>query len=151
MASRSYDYVLVLVPNRHCHWYWIWRAQQAAEGRWVFGYEKPASDYRPVFEAAGLNYLGSAWFATAAIGHFLQGIHGIDAPLRTLLERLHALPTLPVEQRAYLVGFLGSVRADAAPVPGFGDLPSLDADASDALAAETLDRLTDELRTDAAR
>jgi len=151
MAHRSRDYVLMLVPNRHCHWYWIWRAQQAVVGQWVFGYEKPASDYRPVFEAAGLRYLGRAWFATTAIGHFLQGIHGIDPQLRTLLERLYALPILPVEQRAYLVGFLGSVRADAVPVPGFNDASSLDGDASDVLAAETLERLTDELRTDTAR
>ena len=146
MALRSRDYVLILVPNRHCHWYWIWRAQQAVADRWPFGYEKPGSDYRPVFEAAGLNYLGRAWFAAGVIGHFLEGIQGLDAPLRALLERMNTLPIFPVEQRAYLVGFLGSVKPDAAPIPGFGDHAGMSADASDAQAAEALDHLVQVLR-----
>lgn len=146
MALRSRDYVLILVPNRHCHWYWIWRAQLAVAGQWPFGYEKPGSDYRPVFEAAGLNYLGSAWFAAGAISHFLQGIQGVDEALRCLLTRMNTLPIFPVEQRAYLVGFLGSVKRDATPVSGFGDLSGLNPDASDAIAAEALDNMVDDLR-----
>lgn len=146
MARRSRRHVLVLVPNRHCHWYWIWRAQQAVAGQWPFGYEKPASDYRPVFEAAGLNCLGRAWFATGAIGHFLQGVQGLDDPLRALLVRMNTLPIFPVEQRAYLVGFLASVRTDATAVAGFADQDDTDADASDARAAQALDTLVSDLR-----
>ena len=146
MARRSRGHVLVLVPNRHCHWYWIWRAQQALAGRWPFGYEKPASDYRPVFEAAGLHWRGRAWFATGAVGHFLQGVEGVDAPLRALLERMNSLPIFPVEQRAYLVGFLASVQDDAGATPGFEDRQDFSADAADAQAAEALDSLVAELR-----
>lgn len=149
MALRSRNYVLILVPNRHCHWYWIWRAQQAVAGQWPFGYEKPGSDYSPVFEAAGLNYLGRAWFAAGAIGHFLPGIQGVDASLRALLERMHTGPIFPIEQRAYLVGFLGSVRSDAAPVSGFTDSAGVTADASDAMAAEALDKMVEDLRAKA--
>lgn len=151
MALRSRDYVLILVPNRHCHWYWIWRAQQAVAGQWPFGYEKPGSDYQPVFEAAGLKYLGSAWFAAGAISHFLQGIQGVDEQLRALLERMNTLPIFPIEQRAYLVGFLGSIKADAAPIMGFGDSSRLDSDACDALAAEALDSMVDQLRNESTR
>lgn len=146
MALRSRNYVLVLVPNRHCHWYWIWRAQQAVADQWPFGYEKPGSDYRSVFEAAGLNYLGAAWFATGAMRHFLQSIQGVDESLRELLERMNALPIFPVEQRAYLVGFLGSVKSDVASVPGFGEPVGLSVDLSDARAAEALDQLVQDIR-----
>ena len=141
MAMRSRNYVLVLVPNRLCHWYWIWRAQQALAQQWPFGYEKPATDYRPVFEAAGLNFLGSAWFAAGAIGHFLQAIHGVDASLRQLLEQMNALPIFPVQQRAYLVGFIGSVRPGAAPVVGFQEHSGVAPDTLDAQAADALDRM----------
>jgi hypothetical protein len=146
MALRSRNYVLVLVPNRNCHWYWIWRAQQAVADQWPFGYEKPGSNYRPVFEAAGLNYLGAAWFATGAMGHFLQAIQGLDESLRTLLERMNARSIFPVEQRAYLVGFLGSVRPDAGTIRGFDDQTGFDADRADAQAAEALDQLVQEIR-----
>lgn len=146
MAMRSRNYVLVLVPNRHCHWYWIWRAQQALANHWPFGYEKPGSDYRPVFEAAGLQYLGAARFATGAMRHFLQSIHGVDDALRQLLEQMNDLPIFPVDQRAYLVGFLGSIKPGAASVPGFLDRTDISADELDAQAADALDQMVKELQ-----
>ena len=116
MARRSRRYVFVLVPNRACYWYWIWRIQTAADGQWPFGYEKPASSYAAAIEAANLNYLGRVYLGATAVSHFLRSIAGLDPGLRERIIAVHRQEVVPLAQRSYLVGFLGSVQKnDVAP------------------------------------
>lgn len=144
MASFSRRYVLVLVPNRYCHWYWIYRLQTAANGAWPFGYEKPASSYLELIEAAGLVSLGKAFFAADAVTWAVESIQGMDAALREIVCEAHRRGIIPVEQRSYLVGYLASVvpQDTAAPAPFHPELVKLDsgdlADHRAALAADTL-------------
>lgn len=145
MKARTKRYVFVLVPNRACYWYWIWRIRAAADGEWPFGYEKPASDYRPALEAAGLHYLGRVYLGAGAIDEFLAGVPGLDAGLRELVAAIHGRQLVPLSQRAYLVGFLASLRKDDPLPSGFYAEASLNgepmgdwADRYIALAADAL-------------
>ncbi|HZN26065.1 MAG TPA: class I SAM-dependent methyltransferase [Burkholderiales bacterium] len=148
MKRRSRRYVFVLVPNRACYWYWIWRLQTSGDGQWPFGYEKPASSYRAAMEAAQLNYLGRAYFGASAASHFLGSIAGLDPALRERIITVHRQEIVPLAQRSYLVGFLGSVGADDVAPAGFSSDERLDSEpegdwadryvtlAADALAAQ---------------
>lgn len=109
MASYSRKYVLILVPNRFCHWYWIFRLQSAALGVWPFGFEKPASSYGRLLEAAGLCNLGKAYFAADAATWAIEHIQGMDEDLREIIGEAHRRGIVPVEQRSYMVGYLASV------------------------------------------
>ncbi len=119
MKQRSRRYVFVLVPNRECYWYWVWRVQQAAAGRWPFGYEKPASEYRAAIEAAGLHYLGKAYFGAAAVLRFLATLEGLSPELRKTVEGIHATGIVPEAQRSYLVGFLAAIDPGQGVPSGF--------------------------------
>lgn len=119
MACRSRRYVFVLVPNRECYWYWIWRVQSAAAGQWPFGYEKPARDYRAAIEAAGLHYLGKAYFGATVVKRFLAGLAGLSPELRQLIEKTHDQEVVSAGQRSYLVGFLAAVKQDQKVPSGF--------------------------------
>lgn len=119
MACRSRRYVFVLVPNRECYWYWIWRVQSAAAGQWPFGYEKPARDYRAAIEAAGLHYLGKAYFGAGAVKRFLAAVEGLSPELRQLIEKVHDRQVVSAGQRSYLVGFLAAVAPDQETPSGF--------------------------------
>lgn len=143
MASYSRKYVLVLVPNRYCHWYWIYRLQNAANGAWPFGFEKPASSYAGLIEAAGLFSLGRAYFAADAVAWAIENIRGMDAALREIVCEAHRHGIFPVEQRSYLVGYLASVMPqDTAPAPFYPENTPLDSgDLEDHLAAIAADEL----------
>jgi hypothetical protein len=118
MKQRSRRYVLVLVPNRDCYWYWIWRIQEQAAGRWPYGYEKPAVDYRAAIEAAGLHYLGRAYFGAAAVERIIASTQGMTPELRELVRQVHGQMVAAPEQRSYMVGFLAAVAAEpAVPAP----------------------------------
>lgn len=118
MKQRSRRFVLVLVPNRDCYWYWIWRIQEQAAGRWPYGYEKPAVDYRAAIEAAGLHYLGKAYFGAAAVERIVASTQGMAPELRELVRQVHGQMIAPAEQRSYMVGFLAAVAPEpAVPAP----------------------------------
>ncbi len=149
MARRSRRYVFVLVPNRECYWYWIWRIRDAAAGRWSFGYEKPAADYRAAMEAAALHYLGKAYFGAGALNRFLASLEGLSPELRALIEQVHDQEVVSSAQRSYLVGFLAAVTPGEATPPGFvpggDDLGYLDSDRVDRYVALLGDSLAGQL------
>jgi 2-polyprenyl-3-methyl-5-hydroxy-6-metoxy-1,4-benzoquinol methylase len=124
MAARSSRYVLVLVPNRLCHWYWIWRTQSAAVGRWPFGLEKAAGDYRHQIRQAGLHFLGQAYFGAAAVPHFLANVSGLSPELHQTILSLHQSQIFPPSQRSYLVAFLASKNADDVVPESFATQPA---------------------------
>ncbi len=109
MACQSRRYVFVLVPNRECYWYWVWRIRSAVAGAWPFGYEKPATNYRAAIEAAGLHYLGKAYFGAGAVKRFLMALEGLSPDLRRLIGEIHDRKVVSAAQRSYLVGFLAAV------------------------------------------
>jgi glycosyltransferase involved in cell wall biosynthesis len=115
MASRSHNFVLVLVPNYHNYWYWLWRIQKSGQGGWPFGKEIPALDLAPVFDAAGLHYLGSAYLGASWTESFIGGMDGISDELKNLLIEIHDAGLLPEAQTSYLLAALGSVREIAVP------------------------------------
>lgn len=119
MARRSRRYVFVMVPNRECYWYWVWRIRSAASGQWPFGYEKPADDYRAAIEAAGLHYLGRAYFGARVVKRHLAALEGLSTPLRRTIEQVHDREVVSAAQRSYLVGFLAAVAPGEERPPGF--------------------------------
>ena len=145
MGRRSRRYVFVMVPNRECYWYWIWRIRAAAQGQWPYGFEKPATDYRAVIDAAGLHYLGRAYFGAKVVNRFLAGLAGLDPALARLLQHVHDREVVSAAQRSYLVGFLASVRREERPPAGFSpageDRDCADADRIDRMVAMVGDAL----------
>lgn len=148
MASFSRRYVLVLVPNRYCHWYWIYRLQIAANGAWPFGFEKPASSYHALMQAAGLHPLGKAYFAADAALWAIAAIDGLTPSLRELIGRAHQDAIIPIEQRSYMVGYLASVIANDTGPTSFCDNPEAQnaGDAADHCAAVAADTLANAIR-----
>lgn len=110
MASRSRNYVLVMVPNFLNYWYWVWRIQKSSQGLWPFGKEIPALALGSVFEAAGLQYQGSAYLGTGWTESFITGIDGLSEELQQVLLEVHRSGLLPENQTGYLLAGLGSVR-----------------------------------------
>jgi glycosyltransferase involved in cell wall biosynthesis/SAM-dependent methyltransferase len=117
MKSRSREYVLTLVPNRHCYWYWLWRVLASAGGRWTFGKEVPVSDLSAVFEAAGLQLLGQAYVGADWTEQLISGLDGMSADLRRVVLEVHRSPILAASAKGYLLASLGSVAGVAQPVP----------------------------------
>ncbi len=155
MARRSRRHVFVLVPNRECYWYWVWRIQSASAGQWPFGYEKPAGDYRAAIEAAGLHYLGKAYFGARAVNRFLAGLEGLSPQLRQLIEKVHDGEVISAGQRSYLVGFLAAVVPDLETPPGFtagsDDRAYLDSDRVDRYVALLGDSLASQIAAERRR
>ncbi len=109
MASRSRKYVLVMVPNFSNYWYWIWRIQKSSQGLWPFGKEIPAVALGSVFEAAGMQYQGSAYIGSGWTESFVTGINGLSEDLQRVLLEVHRSGLLPETQTNYLLAGLGSV------------------------------------------
>jgi len=148
MAQRSRRHVLVLVPNRDCYWYWVWRVQGASLGRWPFGDEKAAADYRAAIEAAGLRYLGKAYHGADLGARFIAHVEGMAPELRQVIHRVHEQIASPAQQ-SYLVGFLATKDDSALTPAGFdaGDdgREPLDADRQDRYLALLADALANQL------
>lgn len=147
MASFSRNYVFVLVPNRYCHWYWIYRLQMQTAGQWPFGFEKPATSYTQLLEAAGLHCLGKAYFAADAVLWAINAIQGLTEELRDRIRHLHTRAILPLEQRCYLTGYLASVEpCQGGRSPFFPENAAPDTgDEADRQAAQAVDMLAEEL------
>jgi SAM-dependent methyltransferase len=143
MASFSRKYVLVLVPNRYCHWYWIYRLQTAATGQWPFGFEKPATSYAGLIEAAGLHCLGRAYFAADAALWAISAVAGMTGQLQEMVRQLHVRGVIPLEQRCYLVGYLAAVEPQSeVPLPFYREGSGPDTgDQADHRAAQAADEL----------
>lgn len=125
MASRSRNYVLVLVPNRLCYWYWLWRIRAAAQGNWPFGKEAPLVDLSSAFEAAGMRFLGQTFLADAWTEDFIQSMTGMDEGLRQDLVTIHRSPLLEKAQKGYLLAALGTVSSNGVKVPAVWTPPPL--------------------------
>ena len=115
MASRSKNFVLVLVPNFQNYWYWLWRIQKSSQGLWPFGKEIPAFDLSAVFDAAGINYHGSAYLGASWTESFIAGVDGISQDLKNMMLEIHRSGLLPDMQTRYLLAALGSVIDVPAP------------------------------------
>ncbi len=144
MASRSKQYVLVLVPNFHNYWYWLWRIQKTAQGLWPFGKEIPSIDLAGAFEAAGLHYLGGRYLGSTWTESLIAGLEGVSPELSELLLQVHRSGLLPEAQTSYLVAALGGVSD--VPVPkgwsasahAAGEMPSSDVETITAALADAL-------------
>lgn len=112
MASRSRNYVLVLVPNRLCYWYWIWRTREVVRGNWPYGKEVPLVDLSDAFRAAGLRFIGQRFMGTAWTEVFINNIAGIDESLRSQILEVHRSAMIPDQHNAYLLAALGTVASD---------------------------------------
>lgn len=117
MASRSRNYVLVLVPNRYCYWYWLWRIRKTGQGEWPFGNEIPLGDMADVFEAAGIQYLGQAFMGESWTEAFIEQLTETDAQMRNDLLAIHRSPVIAAAHKGYLVAVLGTVENKPATVP----------------------------------
>ncbi|MEZ5355001.1 MAG: glycosyltransferase [Bryobacteraceae bacterium] len=117
MASRSRNYVMVLVPNRRCYWYWVWRGHMASSGQWPWGRETPLADLGEVFAAAGLQLLGHCTLGEATTEYFIRTLAGVGSPLSEEILAVHRSPVVPVEEKGYLTAALGCV-GDAVAPPG---------------------------------
>jgi 2-polyprenyl-3-methyl-5-hydroxy-6-metoxy-1,4-benzoquinol methylase len=118
MKSRTRQYVLVLVPNRRCYWYWLWRFHRSVRGGWKWGKEVPAGSLAQVFEAAGLRFLGQRYFGAAWSESFISEFFPAGA-LREEILTIHRSEVIPQDQKAYLVGALGTVDQDRELAPGW--------------------------------
>lgn len=110
IASRSRNYVLVLVPNRLCYWYWIWRITKSAEGKWPYGKESAAADLRKVLESAGLRFLGQTYLGANWTEYFIRELIGANEALLDATLKIHRSPVVPEFEKSYLVGALASVK-----------------------------------------
>jgi GT2 family glycosyltransferase/glycosyltransferase involved in cell wall biosynthesis/SAM-dependent methyltransferase len=142
MASRSRRYVLVLVPNTRCYWYWIWRLARSSRGDWPWGKEVPSEGLTAAFDAAGISLLGHTHMGESWTESFISTSIA-DPILQEQILSIHRSRVVPIEQRAYLVAALGSVKLTDRTPPGWsrtvaGDHPDagvLSAAIVDALAA----------------
>ncbi len=154
MSSRSRRYVMALIPNAQNYWYWLWRAQKLSQNMWPFGKEIPAYDLGHVFQASGVNYLGSAHLGTSWTGNFIDGLEGISPELKGLLIDIHQAGMISAAQTSYLIAGLGTV--DEAPAPARWDIApkqalapeveSLTAALADALALQVEARRATEIQ-----
>ncbi len=117
MASRSRNYVLVLVPNRYCYWYWIWRLRVIRDGNWPYGRECPLADLSAIFEAAGLKLCGQRYTAASWTETFINQLEGLTDEDRETILAAHRSPFLPDSAKGYLLAAVGSVRSDAPVLP----------------------------------
>jgi GT2 family glycosyltransferase/2-polyprenyl-3-methyl-5-hydroxy-6-metoxy-1,4-benzoquinol methylase/glycosyltransferase involved in cell wall biosynthesis len=117
MASRSRNYVLVLIPNRACYWYWIWRARKTAACDWPFGKEVPQTSLGDAFIAAGLDYVGETFLGAAWTESFIESLEGLDVQTRRLLLELHRSPVVPSMNKGYLLAALGRVGRGTVQAP----------------------------------
>jgi len=113
MASRSRNYVLVLVPNKLCYWYWIWRNQAVKRSEWSFGKEVPVANLSKVFKAAGLTFLGQKFLGHAWTESFIANTPGMDKSLADDIIALHRSKVLLPEHTGYLIAGLASKNEDA--------------------------------------
>lgn len=118
MASRSRNYVLVLVPNELCYWYWLWRVHEVSVGRWPYGKEVPFVDIYSAFEAAGIHLIGQAFIASNWTESFIHELPGISDDVRHQIIEIHrSALSIPEAQKSYLVAFLGSVAPEQQSIP----------------------------------
>jgi O-antigen biosynthesis protein len=108
MASRSHQYVMVLIPNRACYWYWVWRVQQAGRGEWPYGKEVPLVDLQAVFEAAGLHFVSQAFIGQRWTELFVEQLGGMDEGLKSMIGQVHQMGLVQDFSRGYLVAALAS-------------------------------------------
>ena len=113
MASRSNQYVMVLIPNRACYWYWVWRVQQAGRGEWPYGKEVPLVDLQAVFEAAGMHFVSHAFIGERWTELFVEQLDGMGDGLKALIGQVHQMGLVQDFSRGYLVAALASKE----PVP----------------------------------
>jgi GT2 family glycosyltransferase/SAM-dependent methyltransferase len=113
MASRSRRYVLTLVPNRLCYWYWIWRIHYAATGEWPYGKEIPLADLSKAYREAGMTFLGNAFLGSSWTEGFIEAMRGMDPSLMQQILLVHRSNIVPLPQRSFLLGSLGSVRPES--------------------------------------
>jgi GT2 family glycosyltransferase/ubiquinone/menaquinone biosynthesis C-methylase UbiE/glycosyltransferase involved in cell wall biosynthesis len=109
MASRSRQYVLVLVPNSQCYWYWLWRISSVAAGQWPFGKEVPTDDLSAAFAAAGLSVVGRAFLGQDWTESFIRQVSEAAPELRDQILAIHSSSLIPASQKSYLVAWLGVV------------------------------------------
>lgn len=117
MASRSKNYVLVLVPNRLCYWYWIWRIHAAHRSSWPFGKESPLCDLAESFENAGLEFVGQTFLGADWAEDFIAYTPGLAADLRSILTEAHRTAIIPNASKCYLLAALGRVPDAPRPAP----------------------------------
>ncbi len=115
MARCSRRFVVVLEPNPLNYWYWIWRHAHTARGTWPFGRETPNTTLPDVLEAAGLRcdetfYLGDEW-----TNHLVSTILDESTLSGEGVVQVHRSGVIPLEQRAYLVGAIGTVSDSPSP------------------------------------
>lgn len=114
MASRSQQYVLILVPNKLCYWYWLWRAHEVNAGQWPYGKEVPLIDMSSAFEAAGIRMIGQTFMASNWTETFIHELPDISDELRHEIIEIHrSALSIPEAQKSYLIAFLGSVGSAA--------------------------------------
>ena len=123
MASRSRNYVLVLVPNRLCYWYWIWRIYAVHRSAWPFGKESPLTDLSEAFEKAGLEFVGQTFLGADWAESFIECTPGLAPELRSIILESHRSPLIPSASKSYLLAALG--RVPGAPRPSEPDDASI--------------------------
>lgn len=119
MKSRATRYVLVLVPNRRCYWYWLWRFHRSVHGGWKWGKEVPVDSLSHIMAAAGLQFVGERYFGAAWAESFISEFFPQSPSVRDEVLEIHRSPVIPSDQKAYLVGALGSVDRERTIVPGW--------------------------------
>ncbi|MGA8515042.1 MAG: methyltransferase domain-containing protein, partial [Burkholderiaceae bacterium] len=108
MASRSHQYVMVLIPNRACYWYWVWRVQQASQGEWPYGKEVPLVDLQAVFEAAGMHFMSHAFIGQRWTDLFVEQLDGMGDALKAMIGQVHQMGLVQDFSRGYLLAALAS-------------------------------------------
>jgi O-antigen biosynthesis protein len=108
MASRSHQYVMVLIPNRACYWYWVWRVQQASRGEWPYGKEVPLVDLKAVFEAAGMHFVSQAFIGQRWTDLFVEQLDGMGDALKAMIGQVHQMGLVQDFSRGYLLAALAS-------------------------------------------
>ncbi len=117
MASRSRNFVLILVPNRLCYWYWMWRIHISKKEAWPFGKECPMVDMSTAFEKAGLRFVGQTFFGEAWTEDLIHHLPGLSQEIREDILGIHRSPFLDKSHKCYLLAALGTVAEQTAEIP----------------------------------